>query len=390
MFLIELALEAKFDRNGSKRSRNEQQTNKDRQMKKSSKLMVTLIITVALFNLNLGTAFAGVVSESESSVAPPVVAPSSLEFLSSEGALRAYAVETARGCRIGVGMNSAVYSTSQHSGGWDRPMNSLQMFRFVDGLFDKLWVKTVNTTDWVWTSGVILSPEGEELIRGWGGAYPVVGKGGSVDLPTFEMRYHLAPEIRVPFEGVESANMFLTNEEGRTVAHFVFEVRNGKFNFRTDMAGKGYLILRTKNGHTFAYDLRNMGVMAELSKINFGGNVVSVMDHMIPIVNPTEAYTHVEWSWDGVGVNPTFEIIIDTKPNGGSLDLSVSSTEGARPIAFMVRAQGNNRWEEIPVSNGRLYEKGPIQNGVYYIVPKWNPSEFRTRQPYIDDGGGRG
>lgn len=352
--------------------------------KQLSKLVAALAIIAILFNLNT-VAFAGVVSEPEPPINVDDGYPADMAFLSSEGALRAYAVEMGRGCRIGVGMNSTTESVSSWTGGWDRPMNSVDMFRFIDSLFNNLWIKTVNPSDWVWAYGTITSADGEDLLYGGGSTYPVIGKGGSVDLPTFKVRYELAPTICIPFEGVESAEMFVTDPvTGQTVNTVNLGASGGRFCFQTDMAGKGPLVIRTKNGATLIYDLANNGVRTVTEQIEFVGKVTSSIDHLIPIINPTQAYTHAERSWDGVGVNPTFEVIIDFPLKDSKLDLTVSSTEGARPIAFIVRAQGNPHWKMVMVEGGRLYMPGPLERAVYYAVPVWNPEEFRTHQPYTD------
>ncbi len=354
---------------------------------KSSELMALLAIVVSI-SINVG-AFAGVVPEMDSVVVgipivPPTIPPN-LEFLSSDGALRAHAVEMGRQARVGVGMNSSTESQTTSVGSWDRPMNSLEVNRFMDGLFDGLWIKPANPNDWVWAFGVIMTAEGEDLLYGWGGTDLKPGKGGSAELEPFGVTYRLAPTICIPFPGIDSAEMLIVDtESGRTANRVDLGVAGGKFCFQTDMAGKGYLVIRTRDGQTLVYDLAGGGMRVSPERIEFAGKVTSVIADMVTIVNPVGAYGYVVPSQDGVGVNPTFEVIIDFELKESQIDLTVASSENAQPIAFMVRAQGNPHWKMVPVEGGRLYIPGPLERAVYYAVPVWNPAEFRTREPYTD------
>lgn len=343
--------------------------------------LVALIISI--FNLNVNAQTGNPTEVVQASGPYPV----DLAFLSSEAALRAYAVENSRLARVWIGMNSATTSSGSNGIAWDKGVNSVTLFSRIDSLFDNLWVKTFNPNDYVWTCAATQNADGDDLMYGGGGARLVYGKGG-YDLPKIANVFCLASTIPIPFSGVESARALITDpESGQTIDRVDLQVRSGKVYFQSDMAGRVILQVKIKGGQVLAYDLTNGGVGIPEETVILMGNTTSHLDHMIVLRDFVGPYKHVEPSYKGVGTNPTFEVIATGKEI--PIDISVSSTEGAVPVSFKYKKLGEVVWQDAPCTNGRLVMP-PSGFGTMYIVPVWNPSEFHSRLPYIGYGDGRG
>lgn len=343
--------------------------------------LVALIISI--FSLNVSAQNGNPMEVVQASGPYPV----DLAFLSSEGALRTYAVENSRLARVWIGMNSSTTSSGSWGTQWNKTMNSVELFNQIDGLFDNLWVKTFNPNDYVWTCAATQNADGDDLMYGGGGARLVYDKGG-YNLPQIANVFYLASTIPVPFSGVESARALIKDpESGQTIDRVDLQVRGGKVYFQSDMAGRVILQVKIKGGQMLAYDLTNGGIGVPEEIVILKGKTVSRLDHMIVLRDFVGPYKHVEPSYKGVGTNPTFEVIATGKEI--PIDISVSSTEGAVPVSFKYKKSGETVWQGAPCTNGRLVMP-PTGFGTMYVVPVWNPSEFHSRLPYTDYGGGRG
>ena len=72
------------------------------------------------------------------------------------------------------------------------------------------------------------------------------------------------------------------------------------------------------------------------------------------------------------------------------VEVSISTKEEARANGYMVRMMGEKEWLFYPASDGSALL--PFMSGTTYVVPVWNPEEFREPDPVPqpDYGVGKG
>ena len=316
--------------------------------------------------------------------------PASLPFLTSVAALRAYAAEQARTADIQIESKGLASGGSHFFGSsWDEPTNQAGI-----GSHFSRWqyqLEMVNPKDAVTFRGWIRSSEWENLFVSWDtSVQPEIDAEGNYKVPQPYLYFRLADEIPVRIgRDANWARVSQVDENGQTVGEEYLRVQDGKVYFRPGFAGKGILIVTDNEGRNYAYDLRQGGLRIDTEQVLFNG-AYAFLDGMYSYYDPQRIVIRV-WSWNGVGQNPTLEVNMSTPTDAVSVvEVSISTKEEARANGYMVRMMGEKEWLFYPASDGSALL--PFMSGTTYVVPVWNPEEFREPDPVPqpDYGVGKG
>jgi hypothetical protein len=317
-------------------------------------------------------------------------APADLKFLSSRASLRAFAGEQSRYANMNMYSKGFAYNDSIGLGwSWDTPYTMPQI-REELGRWQYA-VSLINPADRIRVNGNIYNAEGDMMFQSYDSYITpelISEKGGAeYRIPRPYLSFRMAD--RIPFrldKSIKWARVSFLGEDGQTV--FVADLEtdgNGKFWINPNLAGAGMVELHDNVGATYVYDLHQGGIRTEMYGAQFDGPYAWV-DGMYSFENP-DNITFTIYSWRGQGENPTFEINMTEKSNVG---LSLKTREGALPIGYNIRKQGDalQEWQSVVVpkeSAGAI--NVPLGPGVYYIVPIWNPEEFRESVYWGEKGG---
>lgn len=345
------------------------------------KTIVTIIVLVAL-----------VISFTSLAQSPPTKMPDVLAFLSSRAALRAYAIESARQANLNI--ESTGMSGSWGTGSsWESPQESRAILETINAW--RFAFTMENPADSVHATAEIKNTEWDTLFsaQAWQTPEPVER---GYRLPELYFYFEMAELI--PFKvdrSIQWGQLKYLSEDGKTIVTIDLDVRNGKVYFRSGFAGRAILVLRGSTwGDTFLYDLRNGGVQIPVAHVQYNGSR-SWIDSLIPFNSP-DIVNYKVWSHNGVGQNPTFEVVMNSSK---WVSVRTFSNEETEAIGFQVRDQGGTNWTFYPVlPSPPKYAVIPLERGVSYIVPVWNPDEFREpdpafpvpTSPTVSGGGGKG
>lgn len=324
-------------------------------------------------------------SSGGSIVVPASKMPTTLAFLTSPAALRAFAVESAR--QAYLNLESAGMQGSWGTGsGWESPQTSRAILETINGW--RFAFNMQNPKDYVHATAEIKNADWDTLFSAETWQTPEAFDSPVTDpayrLPQLYFYFRMAELI--PFKvdrAIQWAQIKYLNDDGKTITTVDLDVRKGKVYFRSDMAGKGILVLQDNNGNTFLYNLRNGGVRVPMSRIEYTGSQ-SWIDGVVTYKNQ-QVINHKIWSYNGVGQNPTLEVSLSATV---SVHVRVYSNEGAQAIGFQVRMQDSTNWNYYPAaSTGEASIPIGEPDRVHYIVPVWNPDEFKDPEPYIPEKG---
>ncbi len=310
--------------------------------------------------------------------------PVDLKFLSSRGALKAYAIEQARSADLNL--TSAGFADGSYGFGasWENPVTSTELQGYLTQWDYR--VRMVNTKDLVNFDLRIRTADFDELFV----SYPaqvlpqfVGGKEGQgYELPRPYLALRMADEI--PFrldKSIQRVQISYLDPDGRTVV--TKELRTdgrGKFFMDPNFAGTGYAELIDQDWNINVFDLHNGGARTTLEQVRFTGEHAFI-DGLVSYENPSTV-NYTVWSWQGTGQNPTFEITMNG-PVGANVSLTVMTREGAKPRGYFIRSQGAaaNEWQYYPVNPAAPSFAPFLDTGTSYLVPDWNPEDFREWSP---------
>lgn len=315
----------------------------------------------------------------------PVSVPAGLPQLTSEAKLRAEALEQAipGWANVQVGSASSIKGSTPLAISWDHaPKSSSDLGGIIDKFINTQQIGLINDSDEVYIFVTIRNSEGDPLWYGWGSSTPQeVEKPGGKFLPETILNYSLADSPTKVGRGVAKARFYGTDGGGTEFSRNI-DVANGKLYFPSLYAGKGILVLYDKSGNVLAeYDLTKGGQVQQPTKLTpwVESNFANVWSYQDP-----GKISQTVYSSGGEGSNPTFEVVLSVELK--KLPISVQTSEGVTAIGYSYKKLGDETWSETNSPS----EIGPIGAGTYYIVPKWNPDEFREvpLKPHPDNGGG--
>ena len=366
------------------RNKHNKQRRKTTQMKKTQILSVILSVTllaVGAFAQSPPASSGGGSSGGTGTIVVPAdKMPTALAFLGSKAALRAFARESARSANLNI--NSAGMQGTWGTGSsWDSPKSQEQILSIINAW--RFTFTMENPADSVQATTEIKNSDWETLFSAESWRTPQLVSGSSYRLP--ELYFHLTLADIIPFKvdrSVQWGQIKYLNDDGRTITTVDLVVRNGKVYFRSDLAGKGILVLHNNDGRTFLYNLRNGGVQVPVASVQYMGSS-SWIENMPWFNNPSTINQQV-WSWNGVGQNPTFDVNMDSS---AWVSFRTYSNEGAEAIGFQVRPQGGTNWTFYPVVLPAKYVPIQLTPGTSFIIPVWNPDEFKEPEPYIPENG---
>jgi hypothetical protein len=333
-------------------------------------LIAVLIVVFSCF---------GVRAQDGAFVGLPPKPPLALEFLSSKAALRAYAAELARG--VSFDLTSAGFSEGGGYGfgsSWNSPTNlagiQKQLLRW------EYEFPMSNPLDRIDINAKIVSEEWENLFLAFPTSVQAYRENEDDEYTIGEtfLYFKLAPEIPVRVgKSIKQARISYIGDDDSTIVNEQLQVRNGKFYFRSDFAGKSIVLLTDDEGNRFAYDLRRGGVMVPIELVQFFG-IRGDFEGMYPFLNPSMINLSV-WSNDGSGENPTLEVTMTHVSGARHVNVSAVTREGAVATGFLVRQQGapGTSGSFYPVVPPLQYVPIPFFPGVTYVVPTWNLEEFQ-------------
>jgi len=314
-------------------------------------------------------------STEEAIVVSEASMPTALAFLSSKAALRTFALESARNISLDLDSPGLLYG-SGYGTGWSSALREQQILNQFNSI--TFVVEVVNVADYVHAKASIKNSDWEDLFTAEAWQVPTLGKGG-YELP--QMYFWFSMKDIIPFKvgrSITQACFRYLDENGRTIGQpIILNVINGKVYFKSDLAGQGILELRDKYGKAYEYDLRNGGVHLPVEFVAYSGSQ-SWVDGLYSFTDPSAINWQVG-SWQGVGQNPAFEVTIIS--GKGWLPVKVYSNEGAFAIGLNMRAMGTTNWISYPIVNPSQGGQLPMMPGTWYIVPVWNPAEFREPEP---------
>jgi len=308
--------------------------------------------------------------------------PAALPFLSSRAALRAFAIESAR--QTNLELKSPGMEGTWGTGGpqWEGPqraetiLNTINEWRFT--------FEMENPADFVEATAEIKNSEYDTLFsaKSWGKpeTYDSPDRDPAYRLP--ELFFYFELEKLIPFKvdrSIQKGQIWYLSEDGKTLKKVDITVKNGKVFFKTDFAGKAFLILWDNQGNKFIYNLRNEGRRIPITRVDYKGSR-SYIENLVTYNNPSIIDQQVS-SRDGVGENPTLEINMDS---GATVSIRARSNEGAIAIGFQVRAQGSTNWVYHAVVHPGYFPL-PLIRGTSYVVPVWNENEFKEVEPFIPE-----
>jgi hypothetical protein len=344
------------------------------------KIINTVIVTISL--IASGQSMFGqvpVTGDSGGGGAVPTTIskmPPSLPMLTSKAALKTFAIESARSAFLELKSPGMVNPSWSTGAGWLTSMRAVDVLAQFNAL--KITVPMANIEDYVHAIGTIQNQMGKILFTADSWSRPVSIKGG-YELPQMWFGFVIAKNIPIKFDrSIRSARARFINEQGQTVGNPIeFNVVNGEVDFQGDLAGGIILELRDQDGNVFEYDLRQEnGPQINVEQVAYNGSA-SYIDGMYDFTDPTVIDWQV-WSWNGIGQNPAFEVTMTSK---GLLPVGTHSNEGALATGFYVRAMDSANWQFYPLVPEKKFSQLPLNIGVWYIVPIWNPNDFREPDP---------
>ena len=230
-------------------------------------------------------------------VVPASRMPTTLAFLGSRAALRAFARESARSANLNIESTGMQGSWGTGSS-WESPKSQKQILSMVNA-----WRFTFtmdNPLDYVHATAEIKNSDWDTLFSAEAWRTPETFDSPVTD-PAYrlpELYFHFTLADLVPFKvdrSVQWGQIKYLNDDGRTITTVDLVVKNGKVYFRSDLAGKGILVLRDDTGSIFLYSLRNGGVRVPVANVQYMGSS-SGIDQMPWFNNPSTIDQQV-WSW---------------------------------------------------------------------------------------------
>ncbi len=322
----------------------------------------------------------------QQSVTPvALTVPMGLPMLSSKAALRIFAIESARATFLELSSPGMINPSWSTGTGWSDSLKVQEVLNHFNAL--KITIPMANVEDYVHATATINTLMGRTLFTAESWSKPSLVKGG-YELPQMWFGFTIAKFVPVKLDrSIHTARARYINDYGQTVGDPInLDVVNGELEFQSDLAGQVILELWDNNANAYEYDLRQPdGRRINVEQVAYNGSM-SYLDGVYGLTDPSTIDWNV-WSWNGIGQNPAFEVTVTAK---GWLPISVHSNEDATAIGYLLRAKDAADWTQYPVATGAKFGQLPMLPGVWYIVPVWNPSEFKEPAPDIGGGGGKG
>jgi len=318
------------------------------------------------------------------------VAQTNLSFLTSKGALRAYAVEQAV---TACGQLSAPTQVGNQINSWGNILNTNHTSADILSTYANklLSITILNPKDQIYLNAWVLNGDGDALFYGGTGTYPVYSKGGGgYVLPQLSVKLILASVIPVKFnKPVSNADIVYTDPVTGQTANYQQLASNGnKVYFPTDSAGKGFLQVNFTDGTQMSYDIHTGAGGADTGiSVPEQTWTESTIDNLVQYKDPwTYGVVNTLQSSQGIGLNRTYELILSSK---GYVGFQLNTSEGANATGYWYRTFGSQNWLYVPAING-IGQIPVTSAGTWYVVPDWDPSQFREPDPVISSLNGKG
>lgn len=318
------------------------------------------------------------------------VAQTNLPFLTSKAALRAYAVQQAQTATmqlwsqstVGQPVGARMIIPSNHT--------SADIIKFFT--ISSASLKVLNPKDQVYLDENVLNADGDSLFYGYGSSLPFLGKGSLYDLPAISAVLRLQSWIPVKFsKQVSSAEMLYVDPiTGQTYNNQQLYAYGNNVYYPSDSAGGGFLKVNYPDGSQDIFDLKNGGI--KVSGIALTQKIASAsIEGLLSFTNPIQTgVIDTIPSNLGIGQNRTYEVIMaGPVTTTNYITVSITTSEGYRPLGIWVIAPGTVKPVYYQQGPSLPYVPIPVGGGVFYMVPEWDPAQFREPDPYIYNGGGK-
>lgn len=257
-----------------------------------------------------------------------------------------------------------------------------------------LKIEVVDTTASIQTHVAIVDKEGELLFEGYTDAKPELVNGAWALPKTagdIQLKMPWAKWITLS-KAVSQAWIVARDQQG-VESFYELAVNGSKILFPTASMGlqNAYVKSNFTDGSSSAWTISD-GKQRQVTTI--ATNPVLKFNDIISLKNQSaqagQVIKHVIQVTKGVGVIPTFEIIMDTD---STIAIDVTTSAGGRPSGYMFKAPGSTTWTSWPVSlvNTDLGTPMRALKGTMYVVPVFKPEILiEAAYPVQTGGGGKG
>jgi len=305
--------------------------------------------------------------------------PSNLWYMASSSAQRSYLIQQA----------SVIYGyagSSSQIGGYDVtgqvPTNHSSAD--IEGFLkvNPMSVTVANVNDPVWADEVVYDSNWNILFSGFVQTNAIAGKNGYILPVMTNMVLTAYPPVISFGEQVVSAQFWQVDKNtGLTTSMQTLGTSGNNIYTQPNEAGKGYLVIWLQGRSApLVYDLTNGGVQIQgtIFQIVVSG---ATIDGLKSYSNPTNILDTV-YSSNGVGTNTTYEVV-ESQYSGKTnyVNVSIRSSEGYSPLGIWVWQRGNARPTLYSQPSGMQYVPVPVNGGVNYLWPAWDPTEFSEPDP---------
>lgn len=315
-----------------------------------------------------------------------------LPMIRSKDALRTYALE--QSANAAASINTSLPSDA-HS--WDyvqiEEPTASGISNAIRGM--SMSVDVANPNDWLYLWAGAYNAEGDPLFTGWKQFHLVNGKGGYV-LPDGygDVTLILFDNIPIRVDGAQSATINILDSNGQTIMGAPVRVENGKVYFPRQLAGTNAVLAvytggEKGGGQGWLYWNVNNGSKVTPEHFNIALN--ATVQGIVSFTDEANVWVAVPTT-NGIGNNLTVEYKSTGKAYIGAV---FHTTEGKWFTGAWVRKAGESHWTPYTATIGEkaVFINIPMQQGVYYIVPTWNPGDLtEPADPWYPpyDGGGKG
>ncbi|MDE1941247.1 MAG: hypothetical protein KGI66_03965 [Patescibacteria group bacterium] len=308
-------------------------------------------------------------------------------MIKSEDALRVYALGQCANASASVG--SALPSGNESYGYVPvSESTAAGISNTIAGM--NLSIDVVNPKDSLYAWAAVYNADGDQLFNGYHQFWLVNGKGGySMPDDYGNISLKLYDYIPVRIANAQSAFIDILNDAGQTQAEINLNVYNGKVYFPRQLAGSNVVLA------VYAYSSGTGNWLywngKDGSQINPQHFAVALKTSIQGIVSLTDTNVYVTVpTTNGIGYNLTAEL----KSTGKQwLGVSFVTSEGKLFKGAWVLQAGDTQWTPYTLTGGAEYFAIPVQQGVYYIVPVWDPQDLtEPADPWYPpyNGGGKG
>ena len=316
-----------------------------------------------------------------------------LPMLRSKDALRTYALEQSANvaasinASLPVGNNSYGYVPVEEA-------TASSISNTIRGMNLSVDVANPNDSLFVWAGAY--NADGDPLFTGYHQFSLVNGKGSYALPPDYgDVTLTLFDNIPIKVNAdAQSAIIDILGPDGKTQMEYSLDVRNGKVYFPRQLAGTNAMLavyISGSKGVGPGWLYWNVNNGSQVNPEHFNVTLKPTIQGVVSVTDLANVWLSIPTT-NGIGNNLTVEY----KSTGKSwVGASFYTTEGKWFTGAWVRKAGTSDWVPYTATIGEkaVFINIPIQQGIYYIVPTWNPGDLtEPADPWYPpyDGGGKG